>query len=134
MAGASLEHVLAAGAADPAGRAEDHRRALVVRLVIAHEWPALGLELLPGALERRRLPLGIMAIDELALPGDPRGDELIRELAKHRAAFLVVGVEQRLAAPALQPRRNLPAEIGHVLEPIVEPEAAIRRMRMGGVA
>src|SRR5262249_60728137 len=88
--------------------------------------------LLPHRLERRGLLLGSVAIDEPALPRDPGRDEFIAQLAKPRPAFLIVGIEQRLAAPALQLGGKLPAEIGHVLEAVVEPEAAIWRGRGGG--
>ena len=45
-----------------------------------------------------------------------------------------VGLEQRVAAPALQARCELPAEVRDVFEARVETEAAVGRVLMGGVA
>src|SRR5581483_5617884 len=63
-----------------------------------------------------------------------RCDELAGNVAEDRAALGVVGREQRVATPALQSRGELPAEIDRVLEPVVEAEAPIGRMTVGGIA
>ena len=42
--------------------------------------------------------------------------------------LVTVGLQQRVAAPALQPRGDLPPEVRHVLQPVVQAEAAVRRV------
>jgi hypothetical protein len=72
------------------------------------------------------------AADALAL--DPPGDEVLADLLEDRPPLIAVGRQQCLAAPALQPRRKFPAEVGRILQSIVQAEAAIGRMAVRGVA
>src|SRR6202047_2822873 len=134
VAGARPGHIFAAGAAHAAGRTEKDRRALIIRLIIDHDRAAAGLELLPCPPEGRGLAIRVVAVDDLALPLDPGGDELVADLLEDRPALLVIGAQQVLAAPPLDTGGKLPAEIGHILEAVVEPEPAIGRMRMRCVA
>src|SRR5947209_14618790 len=95
-----LDHVLAPRATDTARWTEHDWRAFVVRLVVKHDRATFGLELFPSAFERLRLLRRIVAVDELTLPGDPRGDELIGKFTKYRPSLRIVGCEQGVAAPA----------------------------------
>ena len=51
----------------------------------------------------------------------------------HRAALGLIAVQQRAAAPTLQPRRQLPAQVDPVGDPHVHPIAAEGRMQVAGV-
>src|SRR5215469_2387748 len=109
MSGTRLLHVRAMRAAHAARRAEDDRRALVVRLVALHARADVALARLPGPLKLGTVALGIVAGEELAILLDARGDEVLGYLLEDRPAFLAVGGEQRVAAPALQLCLKLPA-------------------------
>src|SRR5439155_14780934 len=60
--------------------------------------------------------------------------EILRDLLEDRLALVAVGLQQRVAAPAVQLRGQLPAEIDRILQSVVEAEAAIGRMAVRGVA
>ena len=90
--------------------------------------------LVPRPFELGAVALRAVAIHELAVAPDARLDEILRRLLENRAAFLGIGAQQRVAAPALQLGGELPAEIDHVVEAVVETVGAVRRMRMRGVA
>src|SRR5690348_5217517 len=134
MPGARLERMIAVRAGAAARRAHHDGRALVVRLVAVHALAEVAFARGPGLLEFAAIARGIETREEVALLADARGDEILGNIAKHRLALRRIGIEQPLAAPAVQLRRQLPAEIDRVLEPVVEAEAAVRRMRMGGIA
>src|SRR3954447_6990390 len=117
------------------GWAGDDCGSLVVRLVVLHRDRAVHADDLgEGRLERRTVSVGTPALDEGALALDLRGDDVLPDVAEDTLTLGAVGVEQSLAAPALQDRRQLPAEVHRVLEPVVEAESAVRRVRVRGVA
>src|SRR5215813_4783203 len=133
MAGACLEGVRATRAARPTRRAEHDRRAFVMRLIGDDaRRRAVGMRV-PGALELGAIALRAVALEELAVLADIGLDEILGRLLEHRPPLLRVGRKQRGAAPTLQRRSDLPAKIGDVIEPIVEPIGAIRRMAVSGI-
>src|SRR3954468_17958472 len=118
-----------------AGWARDDGRSLVVRLVVLHRDRAVHADDLgEGRLERRTVSVGTPALDEGALALDLRGDDVLPDVAEDSFPLGAVGSEQSLPAPALQARRQLPAEIHCVLEPVVETESAVGRVGVRGVA
>src|SRR5262245_33067008 len=134
MPGARLVGVVAVRAANAVRRAGDHRRALVVRLVDQHAVAAIRIQSIPRAYEFLAVALRTVAREELAFLLDAGGDEVVAGLLEDRAPLVAVGLQQPIATPTLQRGGQLPAEIGHVLEPVVEAETAIGRMAVGGVA
>src|SRR4029079_567023 len=76
----------------------------------------------------------IVAVEERAIVADARCDEILRHLLEDRPALVAVGLQQGVAAPAVELRRELPAEIDRVLEALFEPEAAVGRMAVRGIA
>src|SRR6185437_6201340 len=117
-----------------ARRTGDHRRAFVIRLIGHQPIADAGLPFGPGALEFFAIAFGVVALQELAIPFDPPGDEILAGLLEDRMTFFAIGLQELLAAPAFELRLQLPAEIDDVLEPIVEAEAAIRRMAVRRIA
>src|SRR3954451_10865489 len=97
-------------ARDAAGRPRDHGRALVVRLIGLGAIADVALARFPGPLEIGAIAVRIVTIEELLVARDPRRDEFLCDFVEDRPAFFVIGVEQRIAAPALQPRGELPAK------------------------
>src|SRR5690348_5605281 len=126
--------VNAARAVDAAARADDDGRAFVIGLIFMERCAGARLALAPSGFESGAVALGAVALEELAIGLDAVGDEIAAGLLEDRAAFVAVGVEQRLAAPALKPRRQLPAEIGCILEAAIEAKAAIGRVAVRGIA
>jgi hypothetical protein len=89
---------------------------------------------LPGPLEFVAVALGVVALEEFPVAADAGFDEVFRGLLENRPPLFAVGRKQRLAAPAVERRSKLPAEIDDVIEPVIEAVSAVRRMRMRGVA
>src|SRR5262249_55584448 len=125
--GSRREGVRAVGAADAVRRTHHHRGAFVVGLVALHARADVGFARLPGLLELRPVALGTITGEERRILPDARGDEVLASLLEDRAALLAVGGQQGIASPALELRGELPAEVRHVLEPIVETERAVGR-------
>src|SRR4030095_8283411 len=134
VSGACLERVLAVCPGQTARRPRDYRRALVVRLIGLGAVADVALARLPGSFEVRAAALRVVALQKCLVARDPRRDEVIGDFAEDRASLRIVRGEQRAAPPALKAPRELPAEIDRVIEPIVEPEAAIGWMAVRGVA
>src|SRR5271154_6028339 len=134
MAGGRLEGVAAVSAAGGTGRSEHDRRTLVMRLVSQHaRRGGIGV-LVPGPLEFGTIALRAIAIQKFLVVLDAGFDEILGGFLENGTPFLGIGCKQRVAAPALEFGGELPAEIDHVVEPIVEAISAVRRMRMGCVA
>src|SRR6187551_2355684 len=91
-------------------RPGDHRRAFVIRLVGHQPIADAGLALGPGALKLLAIALGAVAIEELTIPFDATGDEILAGLLEDRMALFAIGLQQLVAAPAFELRRELPAE------------------------
>ncbi len=119
------ERMIAMCAAFAPEQAAHDRRAFVVRLVAMHAFAEITLALGPGTLEIGFVARRIMAREKFAFLADARRDEFFRNVAKHRLPLERIRLQKRLAAPALQPRGQFPAEIDCVFEAIVEAEAAI---------
>src|ERR1700730_2733794 len=116
-------HAMCTG--DAARRPNDNGRAFVVGLVGLRAIADVALACVPGALEVGAIAVRIVAIEEFFIARDARRDELLRDLVEDRSAFFIIGSEQCIAAPALQPRGELPAEIDGVFETIIETKATI---------
>src|SRR5207302_3668673 len=129
-----LEDVLAVRGRDAARRADHHRGALIARLIDLGAVADVALLPLPRRLELRLVARGTVAVEERAIIADARGDEILRHLLDDRAPLVAVGLQQGVATPAVEPGGELPAEIDRVLKSVVQPEAAVGRMRMRGVA
>src|SRR6185295_3900849 len=134
MAGARLEGVRAVRAARAARRTEHDRRAFVVRLVGNDARRRVIGMLVPGALDLRAIALRAITLEEFAILANVGLDEIIRRFLEDRAPLLGVGVEQRRPTPSLERRGDLPAKIGDVIEPVVEPISAVGRMTMCRIA
>src|SRR5262245_63367040 len=134
MAGTRLEGMRAVGAAHPARRAGHDRRSFVVRLVGDDARRRVIGMLVPGALELGAVTHWTIALEEFAILADISLDEIIGRVLEHWLPLLGVGIQKRGAAPAVQRRRDLPAEIDDVIKPAVEPIGAVRRMAVGGIA
>src|SRR5579864_988076 len=134
MAGARLEGMLAMRGRLAAGRTRDHRRAFVIRLVGHEPIADAGLALLPGVLKLGAVARGVVAIEEMPVPVDAASDEILARLLEDRVALVAIGLEQRVTAPAFELRRQFPAEVAHILEAVIEAEAAIGRMAVRRVA
>src|SRR3954470_6741245 len=123
----------AMGARDAARRPNDNGRTLVVRLISLRTIADVALTRLPGALEVGAIAVWIVAVEELLVARDARRDEILRDLVEDRPAFFIIRRQQCIAAPALQPRRELPAKIDGVLEAVIETKAPIGRMAVRGI-
>src|SRR5262245_3914445 len=134
MAGARLEGVRAVRAAHTARRTEDNRRALVMRLVGGDARRRVIGMFIPGALEFGAVALWAILLEEFAIIADMALDRVVRELLEHRPTLVRIAIQQRSATPAVQRRGDLPAEIGNIIEPIVEPIGAIGRMTVRRIA
>src|SRR5262245_34183734 len=134
MACSCREAVRAVSGAHAVGRAEYHRRTLVVRLIAEHARGGGVLVLLPGLLEFLPIALRAVAVEEIPVGVDARGDEIFRRVMEDRTPLFGVRAQQRVAAPAVEPGGELPSEIGRVVEPAVEAVSAIGRMAVGGIA
>src|SRR5665213_3868799 len=134
MARPRRERMRAMGAAYSAGRPHDHGRALIIRLIAQHALAHPAGARLPRRLEFRAIPFGIVAVEKFMVGVDAAGDEIGAGLLENRAALAAIGHQQLIATPALQSRRQLPAEIADVLEAVVKPVAAIGRVAVRGVA
>src|SRR5438309_8159510 len=121
-------------ARNAAWRPADSRRALVIRLVGLGTIADVALARIPGALEIGAIAVRIVAIEEFLVACDARRDEVLRDLVEDRPAFFVVRGKQRIAAPALQPRGELPAKIDGVFEAIIETKTPIGRVAVRGIA
>src|SRR5579871_1030587 len=97
-------------------------------LVALHPRAEIALARLPGALEFRAVASRAIARKECGIVPDAGGDEVLGGLLENRPPLFAVGLQQRVASPALQPGRELPAEIGSVLQAVVEAECAVGRM------
>src|SRR3954453_1014260 len=117
MPGARRERVRPGSARRAAPRACDDRRAFIVWRIGARTVADVALARLPGALEIGAVARRIVARQKGGVARDARRDEFIGDIAKDRATLGVVRQKQRVAAPALQPCGELPAEIDRVLEP-----------------
>src|SRR5260221_13930193 len=111
VAGARLEPMLAVRRRNAARRADHHRRALVARLIDLGAVADVALLPLPRRLELRLVVRRTVAVQERAIVTDARGDEILRHLLDDRAPLVAVGLQQRVTAPAVEPGRQLPAEI-----------------------
>ena len=69
-----------------------------------------------------------------AIPLDAPGDHRFARLLEDRPPLLVVGLQQPLAAPALQCGRQLPTQIRRVLQAHVQAEPAIGRVLVASIA
>src|SRR5262249_38504694 len=78
--------------------------------------------------------LRAVALQELAVDADAVLDEVLRRFQEHRAPLFGVGLQQDIAAPALEPGGELPPQIGDIIKTVVEAVAAIGRMAVGGIA
>src|SRR5215470_15950632 len=107
VAGARLEGMRAVRAGDAAGRTQDHRRALVMGLVGEDARRRGSGRFIPGALERGLIALRAVALQELAVDADAVLNEVLRRLQEHRAPLVGVGLQQGIAAPALEPGGEL---------------------------
>src|SRR6202008_490735 len=124
----------AVGAAHAARGAKSDRRSFVVWLRgQAPRRRGVGV-FLPGAFELRAIALGAIAAEKFLVALDTRFDEILGGFLEDRASFFGVGLQQRVAAPAFDLCGDLPAEIDHVVEAVVEAVGTVRRMRVGGVA
>src|SRR5690348_7980924 len=123
MPGARLKHMVAVRRGLAAGRAYDHRRALVARLIDLGAVADVALLRLPGRLELRLVARRVVAAQKRAIVADAGGDEILGHLLKDRPPLVAVGLQQRFAAPAVKLRGELPSEIDRVLQAVVEPEA-----------
>src|SRR5262245_40838130 len=81
-------------------------------------------------LGERRFALALRGMfgEPITILVDAPGDEVAPGLLEDRAALRRVRVEQGLAAPALEFRGELPAQVARVLEPGVDAVAAVGRM------
>src|SRR3974390_1949293 len=111
MAGASVESMRAARAAHSARRAEHDRRAFVMRLVGQDIRRAEVDMVLPGALKFGSIPFRAIEAQEFPVAANAGFDEVFRGFLENRPPLFAVACEQRIAAPALQFRREFPAEI-----------------------
>src|SRR5215468_5060157 len=130
MAGARFERVRALCAALAAGRPEHNRRAFVMRLVgqdVCRD--RIGV-VLPGAGELDLVALRAVTAQEFTVATDAGLDEILRRLLENWAPLLAIGGKQRIAAPAPQGRGEFPAEIGDIVETVIETIGAVGRMRM----
>jgi len=135
MPGPRLDHVRAFGAVDAAPRTDDHGRAFVVGLVDVGAQPACPFpEGFPGGFEFRFVAFRAVARQEFGIGCDSGLDEVPAGLLEDRAPLVGVGGQQRVAAPAFDPGRQLPAEVGRILQPVVEAEAAVGRVAVRRVA
>src|SRR5258706_11063576 len=132
--GAGLEFMPAVGAAVAPRRPVHHRRALVVRFVVLETRADVGLAGSPCPLEVLAVPRRIVPREEFTVRADARGDEILADVAEYRTALGVVRIEQPVSAPTGERRRELPAEVDCVLEPVVEAEGAVGRMAVRSVA
>jgi len=89
---------------------------------------------LPGALEFRLVVIRAVARQEHRVALDAGLDEILRGFLEDRMPLFGIGLQQCVAAPAVEFRGKLPAQIGDVIESVVEPVTAIGRVRMCGVA
>ena len=91
-----------------------------MRLVGHHARGGGGRVLLPGLLELRPIAFRTVAVEEFPVPPDAGGDEIFRRLVENGTPLLGVRPQQRVAAPTLEPGGELPPEIGHVIQSVVE--------------
>src|ERR1051326_8930201 len=117
--GAGFEAVRAAGAARRAGAAGHDGGAFVMWLGGQDIGRAEIEMILPSKLEFGAIALGLITAQEFAIAADAGLDEILRGLVEDRAPLFAVSRKQRIAAPALYLRRELPAEIDDVVEAIV---------------
>src|SRR5215831_14031453 len=75
-----------------------------------------------------------MLLEEAPIALDATGDHRFAGLYKDWATLLVVGFQQRLAAPALEYGGQLPAQIGNILQAGVQSKATIWRVAVACVA
>src|SRR5581483_11634226 len=134
MAGAGRKRMRAAGARSAVRRAEHDRRTFIVRLVGEDPRGCRPLMILPGVLEFGAVLVRAVAGEKRCVFLDPGLDKIPAGFQEDRLPLLAIALEQSIAAPALQHGGELPAEIGDVVETVVETVAAIGRMRMRGVA
>src|SRR5208282_4661315 len=78
--------------------------------------------------------LRAVPFEEFLVPLDVRLDEIFRCLLENRMPFFGVRLQQCIAPPTFKSCGKLPAEIGYVIEPIVEAVSAVRGVGVGGVA
>src|ERR1043165_2910374 len=125
--GLSLERVCTARAAH-AGRTSDDRRAGIVRLIGLDAGAEVSLARCPCGLERDAVALRIVAREKRRILRNPCRNEIVRNLLDHRLALSALRAQNPVAAPALEPCGELPAEIDRVLQSVVETKTAIGRM------
>ena len=97
-----------------AGRTDHDRCALVIRFKRIHLGTRTGRSRLPFGLERGLVARGVEGGEELLIAFDRLLDEVACGGGEHRASLLLIGIKQVTACPALQCRRQLPAEIGGI--------------------
>ena len=115
-------------------RPVDDRRALVMRLERVHLAFGAAAALGPLPLEGGLVAGRVVSPEEVPVRGDRALDEIPRRGQEDRPPLRLVRLQQSRAAPALQHRRQLPAEIGRVLEARVDAVAAIGRVAVGRIA
>src|SRR5262245_2095304 len=71
--------------------------------------------------------------EKIPIGPDTPKDEILGSLLENRLPLLSIGLQQGIAAPAIDARGKLPAKIGNVVEPVVESIAAIGRVAVGGI-
>src|SRR5574341_1758019 len=120
MAGDGEKRVFPVDTAHAIRGTQHHGGALVVWLIGLLSRARGNLELLPGLLELGPVPLGAVAIEELAVGFDAAGNHCFAGFHEDRPALLAVRVEQRIGPPALEGARELPAQVGHVFQAGVE--------------
>src|SRR5437660_12591104 len=120
VADSRLEDIRSVRRRNATRRADHHRRALVARLIDLGAVADVALLPLPRGLELRLVARRTVAVEERAIVADARGDEILRHLLDDRAPLVAVGLQQHVAAPAVELGRELPAEIDRILQPVVE--------------
>src|SRR5471030_2661484 len=126
--------MFAMGGGHPVRWPKNNRRAFVIRLIRLRTVWCLGFSCRPSFFEFLVVAGRVVAREERGILSDARGNEVLGYVAEYRTAFLRIGTQQRLAAPALQDSRKLPAKIDRIFQSIVEPEAAIGRVTVRSVA
>src|SRR5262249_49193072 len=105
-----------------------------IGLVLLEAGANVAFARLPRRFEFPHVALWTITPEKIGVAPDPRRDEIVRRLPKDRSPLHAVALQQSVCAPALQPRRQLPSQVDDVLQPVVEPEAAIRRMTVRCIA
>src|SRR5579883_189616 len=122
------------GAAHAARRAPHDRGALIMRCVGHGPARLTGFGCFPSAFELCAVTLGAVTIEKIAVGLDARENEVPGGFPEDRSPLFGVRIKQRLAAPALEARRKLPAQVDDVIKTVVEAIAPIGRMTVRGIS